>query len=80
MFYAPPPPCVLCLVLYPPTSFKNGEYGFSSIGSWCYSRKWVWDSMTKLCCIALGECNASKVSLQEFDIRSMILVNNDECI
>ena len=42
--------------------------GFSSIGSWCYSSEWVWNSRTKLCYIALGECNASKVSLQEFDI------------
>ena len=34
---------------------KHGEYGFSSMGSWCYSREWVWNSRTKFCCIASGK-------------------------
>ena len=29
-------------------------YGFSSMGSWCYFRKWVWNSRTKLCCMFQG--------------------------
>ena len=77
-------PCVLCPLWSNDgsanASFKSGEYGFISIGIWCYSREWVWNSRTKLCCIALGECDASKVSLQEFDIRCMFSVSNDECI
>ena len=32
-------------------------------------REWVWNLKTKLCCIASGEWNARRVSLQEFDIR-----------
>ena len=31
------------------------EYGFISLGSWSYSREWVWDLRTKLCCIATGK-------------------------
>ena len=50
-------PCVLC-------------YGFSSMGSWCYFRKWAWNLRTKLL-HASGEWNVSRVSLQEFDIRYM---------
>ena len=34
------------------TIFYICYYCFSSMGSWCYSVKWVWDSRTKLCCIA----------------------------
>ena len=26
-------------------------YGFSSMGSWCYFKKLIWNSRTKLCCI-----------------------------
>ena len=26
--------------------------GFTEVGSCCYSRKWVWNSRTKLCCMA----------------------------
>ena len=45
------------------------EYGFISLGSWSYSREWVWDLRTKLCCIATGKWNVSSVALQEFDNR-----------
>ena len=31
-----------------------GQYGFISVGSCCYSRKWLWNSRTKLCCMATG--------------------------
>ena len=41
-------------------------YGFSSMGSWCYSREWVWNSRKKLCYIASGKWNVSRVSLQKF--------------
>ena len=34
---------------------KHGEYGFSSMGSWCYSREWVWNLRTRFCCIASGK-------------------------
>ena len=50
-------------------SFTYDEYGFSSMGSWCYSAEWIWNSRKKLCFIASGEWNASRVSHQEFDIR-----------
>ena len=36
------------------------------IGSWCYSREWIWNLWTKLCCIASGKWNVSWVSLQGF--------------
>ena len=35
--------------------FTHVWHAFSSIGSWCYSREWVWNSRTKLCCIASGK-------------------------
>ena len=35
--------------------YLRGEYGLSSIGSCCYSREWMWNSRTKLCCMALGK-------------------------
>ena len=37
------------------------------IGSWCYSTEWVWSLRTKLCCIASGKWNVSRVSLQGLD-------------
>ena len=43
-------------------------YGFNSMGSWCYSREWVWNSRTKLCCIVSEKRNVTRVSLREFDI------------
>ena len=30
-------------------------YGFSSLGSWSYSREWVCNLGTELCCIASGK-------------------------
>ena len=44
------------------------------MGRWCYSREWVWNSRTTLCCIASGKWNVSKVSSQKFDIRCMFSV------
>ena len=35
--------------------FLHGQYCFSSVGSCCYSREWLWNSMTKLCCMATGK-------------------------
>ena len=46
----------------------DGEYGFTSMGSWCYSRGLVWNLRTKKCCIASGKWNVSRVSLQRFGI------------
>ena len=43
------------------------------IGSWCYSREWVWNLRTKLRGIASGKWNISRVSLQGFDITYIIL-------
>ena len=42
-------------------------------GSLCYSKEWVWNLRTKLCCIASGMRSSasgmwSRVSLQELDI------------
>ena len=50
-------------------TFFDGEDGFTSMGSWCYSRGWVWNLRTKLCCIASGKWNVRRVSLQGFHIR-----------
>ena len=46
---------------------ENGEYDFSPMDSWFYSREWVWNLRTKLCCIASGKRNGSSVSLQKLD-------------
>ena len=43
------------------------------IGSWCYSREWVRNLRTKLCSIASGKWNVSKVSLQRFDINYIMV-------
>ena len=43
------------------------------MGSWCYSREWVWNLRTKLCCIASGKWNFSRVSLQELGIMYNVL-------
>ena len=49
--------------------FTCGEYGFGSMGSSFHSREWVWNLKTKLCCIASGKWDISRVSLQGFGIR-----------
>ena len=42
---------------------------------------YIWNSGTKLCCISSREWKASRVSLQEFDIRYIIIkVTQFECI
>ena len=33
-----------------------------------YSREWLWNLKTKLCCIASGKWNVNRVSLQKLDI------------
>ena len=33
----------------------HGEYGFISLGSWCYSSELVWYLRAELCCIASGK-------------------------
>ena len=32
--------------------FLHGQHGFSSAGSCCYSKEWLRNSRTKLCCMA----------------------------
>ena len=49
-------------------------------GSLCYSKEWVWNLRTKLCCIASGMWSSasgtwSRVSLQELEIRYIITYN-----
>ena len=69
--------CVLCpimvgLMVILLTVFFFASSGFSSMGSWCYSREGIWKSRTKFCCIASGKWNASRISPQEFGIRSIM--------
>ena len=52
--------------------FLDGEYGFTSIRSWCYSRECIWNLRIRLCCIASAKWNVSRVSLQRFDIGYVI--------
>ena len=77
-------PCVLCPLWANggslDVSFTHGEYGFSSMGSWCFSWEWVWNLRTKLCCTVSGEWNTSRVSLQELDIKYIFKINYNECI
>ena len=56
--------------------FTYTEYCFSSMGSWYYSREWVWKWKTKLCCIVSGKWNVIRVSLQEFDIKYILFSDN----
>ena len=79
-------PCVLrpltidlMVVLF--DDFLDGDYGFTSIGSWCYSMGWVWNLRTKGCCMASGKWNVSRVSLQGFDVSYAIyLINYLKCV
>ena len=52
--------------------FLDGEYGFTSMWSWCYSRECVWNLRIRLCCIASAKWNVSRVALQGFDIGYVI--------
>ena len=66
-------PCVLWplfieLMVFLFDVFLDGKYGFTSMGSWCYSREWGWNLRTKLCCIASGKWNVSRFSLQGLDV------------
>ena len=56
----------------------DGEYGFTFMGSWYYSMEWVWNLRTKLCCIASGKWNVTRVLLQWFDIRYSFEGSNEE--
>ena len=54
--------CVLCSLMIAVMRndgfvdfFLHGQYGFSSVGSSCYSRERLWNSRTKLCCMATGK-------------------------
>ena len=38
-----------CLPCLPSGRVIHCVSGFTEVGSWCYSRKWVWSSRTKLC-------------------------------
>ena len=60
-------PCMIGLMMGMLTFFSHDEYD-STYRSWCYSREWVWNSRTKLCCIGSWKWNVSRVFLQEFDI------------
>ena len=35
--------------------FLHGEYGYSSVAGYCYSREWLWNTMSKICCMASGK-------------------------
>ena len=50
------------------------------MGNCFYSVEWVWNSRTKFCCIASGNWNVSRVSLQEFDIWSNISKIYERCM
>ena len=56
------PTCVLCSLVIglmrndgSVDVFLHGQYGFSYVGSCCYSRECLWNSRTKLCCMAKGK-------------------------
>ena len=56
------PTCVLCPLMIGVMCndgsvdvFLRSQYGFSSLGSCCYSREWLWNSRAKLCCMASGK-------------------------
>ena len=49
-------------------------------GSLCYSKEWVWNLRTKLCCIVSGMQSSalgmgSRVSFQELDVRYILTYN-----
>ena len=54
--------------------FLHGEYGFSSVVNYCYSGEWLWNSRAKVCCMASGKKNASRISLQEFGITYIVFL------
>ena len=56
------------ILVYVDVLFMCGECSFNSLGSWSYSREWVWNLGTKVCCIASGKSNVSWVTLPEFNI------------
>ena len=71
-------PCVLCSVWL---FFLDDEYGFTSIGSWCYSRECVRNLSTKVRCIASGKGKVSRVSLQGLDVSYLIYqFNQFDCM
>ena len=44
-----------CLPYLPSGRVSHCVPGFTEVGSCCYSRKWVWSSRMKLCCMASGK-------------------------
>ena len=44
-----------CLPCLPSGRVSHCVPDFIEVGSCCYSRKWVWSSRTKLCCMASGK-------------------------
>ena len=62
--------------------FWHGEYGFSSMGSCCYSREQVWNSRTKLSQNASEvKCHASeKVKVLWFSLLSTLKRTNESRI
>ena len=44
-----------CLPCLPNGRVSHCVPGFTEVKSCCYSRKWVWSSRTKLCCMASGK-------------------------
>ena len=47
-------------------------YGYYSVESYCYFREWLWNTRAKICCMASGKSNTSRVSPQEFNIRYIV--------
>ena len=44
-----------CLPCLPSGRISHCIPGFTEVETCCYSRKWVWSSRTKLCCMASGK-------------------------
>ena len=65
--------CIMVVLLM---FYLHGEYGYSSVGSYCYSREWLWNTRAKIGCMDLGKWNTSRVSPQEFDIRYIVFSVN----
>ena len=42
----------LCIMVVLSMFYFHGEYGYSSVGSYCHSREWLWNTKAKICCMA----------------------------
>ena len=47
----------MCFPCLPSGRVSHCVPGFTEVGSYCYSRKWVWSSRKKLCCMASRKQN-----------------------